>query len=89
MITIEVKNTGLTNSMSFASRDGKDKYDIEGLLKREGIYDKIVDLASSEALCTMDKKFHFESLVNKIYTCIKIARAQNFNEDFWTDWEDK
>ena len=46
---IEVKNEGLTNSMAFARHNKK--YDIDSLLKREGIYDKIVELASHEYYC--------------------------------------
>ena len=86
---IEVKNEGLTNSMAFARHN--EKYDIDSLLKREGIYDKIVELASHEYYCKGnggDIKWSFNNLINSIYTCIKCAREQNFNEEFWKDWED-
>ena len=87
MIKIEVTNQGLTNAMEFSSRDKDAKYDIEGLLKREGIHDRIVDLASYKDF--NDIKWNFNKLLDSIYTCIKFARYQNFQEEFWKDWEDK
>ena len=65
----------------------KVKYDIEGLLRREGIYEKIIELSSYKDFT--DIKWNFNNLVNSIYTCIKSARQENFKEDFWTDWKDK
>ena len=87
MIKIEVTNQGLTNAMEFSSSDKDAKYDIEGLLKREGIYNRIMDLATYEHF--NDIKWNFNRLVDSIYTCIKCARDQNFQEEFWKDWEDK
>ena len=87
MIKIEVTNQGLTNAMEFSSSDKDAKYDIEGLLKREGIYNRIMDLATYEHF--NDIKWNFNRLVDSIYTCIKFSRYQNFQEEFWKDWEDK
>lgn len=87
MINLEVKNEGLTNSMEFASRDENALYNIEGLLNRETIHDKIVELASYKDFSNIKQTFN--RLVNSIYTCIKAARDENFQEEFWKDWEDE
>lgn len=79
-LSIDIKNEGLTNSMQFASNKGK--YDIEGLLKREGIINIIKDLSEAKELSDEDFTFYFNNLVNTVFTSIKSARSFNFNESF-------